>query len=114
MSQRTKVLDDISSYYTSLGVESMTANEYATRTDTPVRFQSVRRIFGSWKRMEIIMRDRRTRPEAITDSDAVELARSAALAAEFEARQAGSKMTDEVVEENEPVVKPATSSVKAK
>jgi hypothetical protein len=113
MSQRTKALDDISDYYDGLGIDSMTAKEYATRTDTPVRFQSVRRIFGSWKRMEIIMRDRRTRPETTTDSDAVEVARSAALAAEFEARQAASKMSDEVAAgeeaEKAPVKKPASS-----
>lgn len=60
MANRTKVLETLRDYFNTKG-RVLTAQEYSRETDTPVRIQQIRNIFGCWNRMEklIMARERR-------------------------------------------------------
>jgi hypothetical protein len=54
MLDRNKVLRALIKYFEEKG-RVLTYQEYARETDTPVRAQSVKQVFGSWARMETLM-----------------------------------------------------------
>jgi hypothetical protein len=57
MLNRNKVLVALIKYFNKKG-RVLTIQEYARETDTPVRVQEIRPLFGSWKKMErLIMAD---------------------------------------------------------
>lgn len=80
MASKTKVLDTLVAYFKEKG-RVLTVQEYARETDTPIRLQQVRNIFGSWNKVEklIMAREGRTAPDAITDIDDVLAARNKTL-----------------------------------
>ena len=86
MASKTKVLETLESYFKTKG-RVLKAQEYSRETDTPIRLQQVRNVFGTWNRMEklLMARDARTAPDAITDIEDVLAARNKAL---FEADKA--------------------------
>src|SRR6476646_8400585 len=79
MVQRTKAIDSLNSYFKTKG-RVLTSQEYSRETDTPIRIQQVRNIFGSWNRMEklLMARDKRTAEAPITDVNEVINARNEA------------------------------------
>lgn len=79
MANRTKVIETLDTYFKKKG-RVLNAQEYSRETDTPIRVQQVRNIFGTWNKMEklIMARDARTAPEAITDIEDVLAAKNAA------------------------------------
>ena len=50
MTRKTSIVEQIGSYFASKG-KVMTAEEYKDATDTPIRFQLVKRGIGSWSRL---------------------------------------------------------------
>lgn len=65
MTKRTRAIEILSVYFEKEG-RILSAGEYRTRTDAPIRLARVKSIFGSWARMENIMRTfngRNFRPE---------------------------------------------------
>lgn len=78
MANRTKVLETLDNYFKSKG-RILNAQEYARETDTPVRLQQIRNIYGCWNRMEklLMARDRQDQ-DAITDVNEVIAARNRA------------------------------------
>lgn len=78
MLDRSKVLPALIKYFKLKG-RVLSAQEYSREADTPVRIQSIKEIFGSWKRMEnIIMATENGRPKARTNVDALIRERGAA------------------------------------
>ena len=74
MANRTKVLDTLYNYMKTKG-HVLNSQEYSRETDTPVRIQQIRNIFGSWNRLEKLLMAREA-AKAITDVDAVLKARN--------------------------------------
>lgn len=71
MANRTKVLTTLDEYFKSKG-RVLKAQEYARETDTPIRLQQIRNIFGNWNRMEkLLMARDRVDQDAITDVNEV-------------------------------------------
>ena len=67
MLDRSKVLKALIKYFAQKG-RVLTVQEYSREADTPVRIQSIKETFGSWKRMEnIIMATENGRREARTN-----------------------------------------------
>lgn len=79
MASKTLVLRTLADYFNTKG-RVLTSQEYARETDTPIRIQQVRNIFGSWNRVEklLMARDGRTAPDAITNVDELIAERNAA------------------------------------
>lgn len=79
MASRTKVLETLKEYFNEKG-RVLKSQEYSRETDTPIRIQQVRNIFGSWNRMEklLMATDERVGADQITDIDAVLAARNKA------------------------------------
>ena len=102
MTQRTATIDKLVVYFNEIG-QVLKPHEYRLRTGTPIRYARIRSIFGSWNRMENIVRKHNARNEKpadyvpATDVDEV-------LAAAF-AAQAPKAV---VPEEKAPVVAPKT------
>jgi hypothetical protein len=125
MTQRTKVVNLLTDYFETKG-GVMTLREYDKQGDAPIRSMRVRQIFGSWNRMENIVRkadSRNSKPEnfvPLTDIDEVIAERNAKLLAEYELIGAGSKAEEapeeeapeEVVVNEEKTPKPTTSANK--
>ena len=80
MASRTKVLETLIEYFKEKG-RVLKSQESSRETDTPIRIQQIRNIFGSWNRMEklIMAREQRGAPEATTDVNEVIAAREAGL-----------------------------------
>jgi len=66
MTQRTATLDKLVVYFNEIG-QILKPHEYRLRTDTPIRFARVRSIFGSWNRMENLVRKHNARNEKSAD-----------------------------------------------
>lgn len=100
MTQRTATIEKLVVYFNEVGAV-LKPHEYRLRTDTPIRYARVRSIFGSWNRMENIVRKHNARNEKPVDyvpaTDVEEV-----LAAAF-AAQAPKAV---VPEEKAPVVVP--------
>jgi hypothetical protein len=86
MANRTKVLETLNEYFKAKG-RVLKAQEYARETDTPIRLQQVRNVFGTWNKMEklLMARDERIGSDQITDVDDVIAARNKSA---WEAQQA--------------------------
>lgn len=54
MENRSRVLKALMKYFKEKG-SVLSVQEYSRETDTPVRIQTIKEIFGSWKRMETII-----------------------------------------------------------
>ena len=80
MASKTKVLETLKQYFDKKG-SVLKPLEYSRETDTPIRIQQVRNIFGSWNRMEklLMARESRTGPDVITDVNEVIALRNKAL-----------------------------------
>lgn len=79
MANRTKVIETLRTYFQTKG-RVLSAQEYSRETDTPIRIQQLRNIFGSWKKVEnLLMASDRITADQVTDVDAVINARNAAL-----------------------------------
>lgn len=50
MTRRTSIVQSVGNYFASKG-KVMTAEEYKSQPDVPVRFQVVKRTIGSWSRL---------------------------------------------------------------
>jgi hypothetical protein len=87
MSQRSKAVEVLAEYFDSKG-EILSPTEYRRQKDTPIRPQQVKRVFGTWSRMEKIVRAfdarNKNKPEPSTDAREV-IAEQNRLAAEHEA-----------------------------
>ncbi len=87
MSQRTKAVELLSEYFEKKG-EILHPTSYIQEKDTPIRFQVVRRTFGSWSRMENIVRAfdarNKNRPEPDTNVNEI-LAEQNRIASDHEA-----------------------------
>lgn len=71
MANRTKVLDTLEKYFQTKG-RVLNAQEYARETDTPIRLQQVRNIFGTWNKVEKLLMAREQDTDGqITDVDAL-------------------------------------------
>jgi hypothetical protein len=66
MTQRTTTIDKLVVYFNEIG-QILKPHEYRLRTDTPIRFARIRSIFGSWNRMENLVRKHNTRNEKPAD-----------------------------------------------
>lgn len=99
MTQRTQAVAQLSAYFEQQG-GILSAAEYRKRTDTPIRFARIKSIFGSWNRMENIVRTfngRNNRDESYTPTtDVDEVIRKAAedAAAHAELMRAASENVD--------------------
>ena len=80
MANRTKVIETLKQYFDNKG-RVLSVQEYSRETDTPIRIQQVRNIFGSWNKLEklLMARELRTAPDVITDVNDVIAARNKAL-----------------------------------
>jgi membrane glycosyltransferase len=89
MANRTKVLETLDQYFKDKG-RIMKSNEYARETDTPIRLQQVRNIFGSWNRVEklLMAREARSAPEPTTNVNEVIAEANAKALDELKAAQA--------------------------
>lgn len=84
MTQRTATIDKLVAYFNEIG-EVLKPHEYRLRTDTPVRYARIRSIFGSWNRMENIVRKhnaRNEKPDDYVPATDVEEVLAAAFAAQ--------------------------------
>lgn len=69
MTKRTKAIEALEKYFEEKG-RVLTAQEYIREEDTPIRFQQVRLMFGSWPKMEkIIMARENADNNAFSDVD---------------------------------------------
>jgi hypothetical protein len=50
MTRRTSIVEQVSEYFAQKGAP-MTADEYKSAEDAPVRFQLIKRNIGSWSRL---------------------------------------------------------------
>ena len=66
MTQRTATIDTLVVYFNKIG-QILKPHEYRLRTDTPIRFARIRSIFGSWNRMENLVRKHNARNEKPAD-----------------------------------------------
>lgn len=80
MASKTKILSTLAQYFETKG-RVLKASEYARETDTPIRIQQIRNIFGCWNRMEKLIMAKKNRDglEAITDVNEILEARNRAL-----------------------------------
>lgn len=76
MSRNTKAIETLRTYFEQKG-RVMSAQEYSRQTDTPIRLQVLRAMFGSWNKVEKLVMAR-TASDAITDIDDVLAARNRA------------------------------------
>ncbi len=85
MANRTKVLDTMDQYFKTKG-RILNPQEYSRETDTPIRLQQVRNIFGTWNKMEklLMAREANATSDQITDVNDVIAARNKAA---WEAQQ---------------------------
>jgi hypothetical protein len=87
MTKRAHTAHVLAAYFEEKG-HILTADEYKKQTDTPIRFAIVKKTFGSWNRMENIVRafnirnQQRDEREPLSDVDQV-IARNAAVEAEY-------------------------------
>lgn len=80
MANRTKVLETLDEYFKTKKGRILTSQEYSRETDTPIRIQQIRNIFGSWNRMEKLLMAKESREDlATTNVNDVIAARNAAL-----------------------------------
>ena len=79
MANKTEAFETLKAYFETKG-RVLNALEYARETDAPIRFQSVKAMFGGWKRLEKLLMSDET-PAGATDIDAVLRARNEAAAA---------------------------------
>lgn len=109
MANRTKVLETLDQYFKTKKGRILTSQEYARETDTPIRLQQVRNIFGSWNRMEKLLMAKESREDlgAITDVNEIIAARN--LAAN-EARDQWKKASEN---QDKKAVREATAQVVA-
>lgn len=74
MSQRSKATEILSDYFDEKG-EILSPKDYKKETDAPIRLEIVKRTFGTWSRMEKIVRAfdarNKNRPEPSTDADKI-------------------------------------------
>jgi hypothetical protein len=66
MTQRTAVVEILAAYFNEIG-EILKPSEYRLRTDAPVRYARIKSIFGSWNRMENIVRKHNSRNDKPAD-----------------------------------------------
>lgn len=95
MANRTKVLETLKMYFEKKG-RVLSPQEYSRETDTPIRIQQVRNIFGSWNKLEklLMARESRVDTDAITDVNEVLAARNKALYDEAAQWRAASENQD--------------------
>ncbi len=55
MSQRTKTIETLSEYFETKG-GILNPKQYKLEKDTPIRLEAIKKIFGTWSRMEKIVR----------------------------------------------------------
>lgn len=107
MTKRTKTIDVLIEYFDKKG-RVLTAQEYTREDDTPIRFQQIRQMFGSWGRMEKILmarREFRDSDEPITNVNEVIAERNKAqLAAEKAWKEASENQDKKVAREAEAQV----------
>ena len=72
MANRTKVIETLKQYFDKKG-RVLDSQEYSRETDTPIRIQQVRNIFGSWNRMEKLLMARETRGDSDANTDVNEV-----------------------------------------
>lgn len=77
MANRTKVIETLEEYFKKKG-RILNAQEYARETDTPIRLQQVRNIFGSWNKVEKLLMAREYNSDQITNVDELIAARNKA------------------------------------
>lgn len=86
MSQRSKAVELLSEYFEKKG-DILTPKQYKVEKDTPIRLEAVKRTFGTWSRMEKIVRAfdarNKNRPEPVTNAREI-IAEQNRLAAEHE------------------------------
>lgn len=108
-------------FFEEQGVETMTFVEYRQHNNVPYNYSMIRRLFGSWGRMENIMRNlRRNKPleeQGVgTNVDEVLAARLAdeKASAEVKADAAGTGAEDTKAADAKPAestIKPVTTAV---
>lgn len=81
MLNRTLVLRALIKYFEEKG-RVLTYQEYAQETDTPVRVQSIKQLFGSWARLERIIMTNENKNSLNTDAVLAENNKAAYDAAE--------------------------------
>lgn len=81
MLNRTLVLRALIKYFEEKG-RVLTYQEYAQETDTPVRVQSIKQLFGSWARLERIIMTNENKNSLDTDAVLAENNKAAYDAAE--------------------------------
>jgi hypothetical protein len=81
MLNRNLVLRALIKYFEEKG-RVLTIQEYARETDTPVRVQSVKQVFGSWAKMETLMNRERPKNSLNTDAALAEINKPVYEAAE--------------------------------
>lgn len=81
MLNRTLVLRALIKYFEEKG-RVLTYQEYAQETDTPVRVQSIKQLFGSWARLERIIMTNENKNSLNTDAVLAENNKAAYEAAE--------------------------------
>lgn len=54
MDRRKKVLEQLAKYFAKKG-KILNITEYKAQDDAPIKFRNVKRIFGSWSRLEQIL-----------------------------------------------------------
>jgi len=114
MTQRTTSVKTLSAYFNKSG-GIPTPAEYRARTDTPIRFAQIKSIFGSWNRMENILRTYDGRNEnsvAVTDIEEVMAARQAAeVAVQEEVQSNRDALIARAAEEAAAVEKASTAAL---
>lgn len=100
---RTNTIDAIGAFFEKEG-RIYTAREYQKLNNPPVRMAQIKRLFGSWGRLETILRksDSRNFKDAIPDTNIEEV-----LKARFAVPEAEPVAAPEEVELEKTSVKPA-------
>lgn len=54
MTKKTVIIEELKAYFDSKG-GFMEMNEYKDAEDAPIRFQNIKRVFGSWNRLRAML-----------------------------------------------------------
>jgi len=97
---KTRAIQTLAEYFETKG-RVMSRQEYTRETDTPIRFQQLVTLFGSWNKVEKLLMAREAR-DAITNIDEVLAAKNrAALEANKQWREASENQDKKALREAE-------------
>lgn len=106
MTKKTVIIEDLKAYFDSKG-GFMEMNEYKEATDAPIRFQNIKRVFGSWNRLRSILGYKEVAAQVVIAPESVPVPEAPATEPVPVPEAPAPEPTPEPVQEPAPVEEPA-------